>query len=366
MISADAVKSAISAVRYPEIDRPLVDLGLVQNVRVDGERVVLDVDLTTPASPHKGAIDRALREAALGVPGVAELEIRWNPLVRGRDVPPEDPIPGVKNVVLVLSGKGGVGKSSVAVNLSLALARSGASVGLLDADIYGPSIPTMMGIQGRPRATEHKKIEPLLRSGVKLMSIGFLLEDDRTAVIWRGPMLHGALLQFVGDVAWGKLDYLVMDLPPGTGDVALTISQRVRTTGAVIVTTPQEVAIADVYKAVAMCQKVAIPVLGVVENFSTFICPNCRHESQLFGSGGGDKIAEFSQSRIIGRIPLDPLVREWGDKGTPVVEAAPDSDVAQAFVRTAEALAAQITLEHYARTGTLEPVKQKARLPIVR
>ena len=365
MVSIDAVRSAIAGVKYPEIDRSLVELGLVQT-RVDGGRVVFDVDLTTPASPHRADVDRALRAAALAVPGVTELEIRWNPLVRSREIPLDDPVPGVKNVVLVLSGKGGVGKSSVAVNVSVALARAGAAVGLLDADLYGPSIPTMMGIQGRPRATAQKKIEPLLRSGVKLMSIGFLLEDDRTAVIWRGPMLHGALLQFVADVEWGKLDYLVLDLPPGTGDVAITLSQRVRTTGALMVTTPQEVALADVYKAVAMCQKVDIPILGVVENMASFVCPHCRQSSVLFGSGGGARVAEFAAAPLIGQIPLDPLVGVWGDKGTPVVEAEPESTVAQAFTRTAEALAARITLLHYGRLGTLAPVKQKARLPILR
>ncbi len=364
MASVESVQSAIARVVYPGIDRPLVELGLVQ-AKVDGARAILEVDLTTPASPHRAVIEKGLREAALSVSGIEEVELRWNPLVRPRDMAPDDPIPNVKNVVLVLSGKGGVGKSSVAVNLSIALARAGAAVGLLDADIYGPSIPTMMGIQGRPRGVDGK-IEPLARSGVKLMSIGFLLEDDRTAVIWRGPMLHGALMQFVGDVTWGKLDYLLFDLPPGTGDIALTISQRVRTTGAIVVTTPQEVALADVYKAVAMCQKVNIPILGVVENMSTYVCPQCRHESALFGSGGGEKVAEFAGTKVIGRIPLDPLVREWGDKGTPVVEARADSPGAIAFVSTAEALADRVTLEHYARTGTLEPIKQKTRLPIMR
>ncbi len=255
--------------------------------------------------------------------------------VRARAVGPDDPLPGVKNVVLVMSGKGGVGKSSVATNVAMALARTGYRVGLLDADIYGPSIPTMLGVSGRPVSLDGKRIEPLARFGVKLMSIGFLLEDPKAAVIWRGPMLHGALQQFMKDVTWGDLDFLVMDLPPGTGDIALTLSQRVKVTGAVMVTTPQSVATDDVYKSVSMCKKVNIPVLGVVENMSWFVdSAGVRHE--LFGKGGGQAVAEFAEAPLIGQVPLDPSVREWGDKGTPVVQAAPTSDVAKAFAAIAE------------------------------
>jgi len=255
--------------------------------------------------------------------------------VRARAVAADDPMPGVKNVVLVMSGKGGVGKSSVATNLSLALARSGYRVGLLDADIYGPSIPTMLGATGRPVSMDGKTIEPLARFGVKLMSIGFLQEDPKGAIIWRGPMLHGALQQFMKDVNWGELDFLVMDLPPGTGDVALTLSQRVRVTGAVVVTTPQTVATDDVYKSVSMCKKVNIAILGVVENMSWFVdSAGVRHE--LFGRGGGQAVADFAEAPLLGQIPLDPSVREWGDKGTPVVQAAPGSEVAKAFTAIAE------------------------------
>jgi ATP-binding protein involved in chromosome partitioning len=255
--------------------------------------------------------------------------------LRSRAVGPDDPLPGVKNVVLVVSGKGGVGKSSVATNLAMALLRTGWRVGLLDADIYGPSIPTMLGVSGRPVSLDGKTIEPLTRFGVKLMSIGFLLEDPKQAVIWRGPMLHGALQQFMKDVTWGDLDFLVIDLPPGTGDVALTLSQRVKVTGAVMVTTPQAVATDDVYKSVSMCKKVNIPILGVVENMSWFVdSAGVRHE--LFGKGGGQAIADFAETTLLGQVPLDPIVREWGDKGTPVVQAAPSSDVAKAFAAIAE------------------------------
>jgi len=254
-----------------------------------------------------------------------------------REVGADDPVPGVKNVILVMSGKGGVGKSTVATNLALALKAMGLKVGLLDADIYGPSIPTMLGISGQPMS-DGKRIQPLERFGVKLMSIGFLLEDSKSAVVWRGPMLHGALLQFLKDVEWGDLDFLLLDLPPGTGDIALTLSQKVRSNGSVIVTTPQEVALQDVYKSVSMNQKVGIPIVGVVENESYFVCGNCNEKHELFGSGGGQKIADFAGAPLLGQIPLFPEVRKWGDAGVPVVEAAPGSPPAEAFMQVARNL----------------------------
>jgi ATP-binding protein involved in chromosome partitioning len=254
-----------------------------------------------------------------------------------REIGTDDPVPGVKNVILVMSGKGGVGKSTVATNLALSLKALGLKVGLLDADIYGPSIPTMLGINGQPMS-DGKRIQPLERFGVKLMSIGFLLEDAKSAVVWRGPMLHGALLQFLKDVAWGDLDFLLLDLPPGTGDVALTLSQKVRSNGAVIVTTPQEVALQDVYKSVSMNQKVGIPIVGVVENESYFVCGNCNEKHELFGSGGGQKIADFAGAPLLGQVPLFPEVRKWGDAGVPVVEAAPGSPPAEAFMQVARNL----------------------------
>jgi ATP-binding protein involved in chromosome partitioning len=258
-----------------------------------------------------------------------------------REVAPDDPVPAVKAVVLVMSGKGGVGKSTVASNLAVALKRLGAKVGLLDADIYGPSVPTMFGVHGQP-LTDGDKIRPHERHGVKLMSIGFLLDDPKAAVVWRGPMLHGALLQFLKDVDWGELDVLLLDLPPGTGDVALTLSQRVRSTGAVIVTTPQDVALQDVYKSVSMAKKVGIPILGVVENESYFVCDGCEKRHEPFGSGGGQRIADFAGAPLLAQIPLEPSVREWGDAGTPVVEAAPGSASGRSFIALAEALVAEL------------------------
>jgi ATP-binding protein involved in chromosome partitioning len=256
---------------------------------------------------------------------------------KSRPASADDPLTGVKHVILVMSGKGGVGKSTTATNLAMALSKRGYRTGLLDADIYGPSIPTMLGVTGRPVSADGKTIEPLERFGIKLMSIGFLLDDPKSAVIWRGPMLHGALQQFLKDVAWGELDYLVLDLPPGTGDVALSLAQRTSVTGAVIVTTPQNVATDDVFKSVSMCVKVDIPVLGVIENMSWFIDPaGIKHE--LFGKGGGQAVAEFAKAPLLGQVPLDQTVREWGDKGTPVVQAAPDSPIARAFLDLADKL----------------------------
>jgi ATP-binding protein involved in chromosome partitioning len=292
--------------------------------------------------------------------------------LRARAVGADDPLPGVKNIVLVMSGKGGVGKSSVATNLTMSLARAGFRTGLLDADIYGPSIPTMLGVAGRPVSLDGKTIEPLSRFGIKLMSIGFLLEDPKAAVIWRGPMLHGALQQFMKDVSWGELDFLVMDLPPGTGDIALTLSQKVKVTGALIVTTPQAVATDDVFKSVSMCKKVNIPILGVVENMSWFVdSAGVRHE--LFGKGGGDAVAAFAGAPLFGQVPLDPSVREWGDKGTPVVQAVPGGEVAKAFAAIADRVVEACEAAHQEDGGGAGPLIDrsggsggKKRLPVTK
>ena len=270
--------------------------------------------------------------------------------LNSRTIGPEDPVPQVKNVVLVMSGKGGVGKSTVSTNLALALKRLGYRTGLLDADMYGPSIPTMFGITGRP-TSDGKKIVPLERFGIKLMSIGFMLEDAKAAVVWRGPMLHGALMQFLGDVSWGELDFLILDLPPGTGDVALTLSQKLQANGSLIVTTPQEVALADVFKSVSMNQKVGIPILGIVENNSYFICDGCEKKHELLGSGGGKQVAEFAQAPLLAQLPMDPRVQKWGDAGTPVVQAEPQSSIGQAFVELASKLVEEISAANEAASG---------------
>lgn len=347
--AVEQVNEALSAVVDPTFERTLGQLGTVSDVRVDGTRAAMTVRLSSPAEDVQRAVREGI-EAALRAIGVAEADVTFDVRVPTREATSTDPIPGVRNVVLVTSGKGGVGKSTVATNLALALKRAGTRVGLLDADVYGPSIPTMLGIQGHPRSTDGKKIRPLERFGVKLMSIGFLLEDPKQAVVWRGPMLHGALTQFLSDVDWGELDYLVLDLPPGTGDVALTLAQKCKLTGAVIVTTPQEVALQDVYKAINMCAKLQIPVLGVVENMSWFIdSAGVRHE--LFGRGGGQAIADFAEAPLLGQIPIDPEVRKWGDDGTPVVQAAPGSVAGKALTAVADALAARIAIAHFDRVG---------------
>ncbi|MBI5513057.1 MAG: Mrp/NBP35 family ATP-binding protein [Deltaproteobacteria bacterium] len=336
----------------------------MQGVQVDDQRVKVQLALLAPVSAHREALLREVREAAESC-GATAVDLEVTSQVRTRQTAGDDPCPEVKNVIPVVSGKGGVGKSTVATNLALALHRAGARVGLLDADIYGPSIPTMMGIMGRPVSRDGKAIEPLERFGMKIMSMGFLLEDPHTAVVWRGPMIQGALQQFLKDVSWGKLDYLILDLPPGTGDVALTLFQKVKVTGVVVVTTPQDVALMDVYKSVSMCQKLNAPVLGVVENMSYFIdSVGVRHE--LFGRGGGARVAEFAKAPLLGQVPMDSLVREWGDNGTPVVQAAPASPAARAFKDIAERVADRVTAMLFELYGGVAPTEGPRRLPIVR
>jgi ATP-binding protein involved in chromosome partitioning len=337
------VLQAIAHVMDPELNVSLVKAGMIKDVRVEGDLARFKIELTTPACPLKGKIqadtEQALREA-----GITRFQIEWGAKVRSAPAGTgtEQLITGVKNVVLVGAGKGGVGKSTVALNLAVALQRCGAKVGLLDADFYGPSIPTMTGIRGKPASRDGKTLEPMEAHGLKVMSIGFLVEPDQ-ALIWRGPMLHGALLQLVRDVNWGVLDYLIMDLPPGTGDVALSLSQNVRAAGAVLVTTPQDVALADVVRAKQMFDKVQIPVLGIVENMSTFICPHCEKETQIFHHGGGRKAAEAFGIPFLGEIPLELRVRQGGDEGVPVVASHPDGREATAFMEMARNIAGRIS-----------------------
>jgi ATP-binding protein involved in chromosome partitioning len=367
-ISVEKAHEALSQIREPEVGRTLTDLGMIENLEVDGDRVSLTIRLMTPAYGPRAPL-REHVEAALTKAGAASVSIEWAYRITQREIGPDDPCPGVANIILVMSGKGGVGKSTVATNLAMALSRSGAKTGLLDADMYGPSIPTMFGVNGRPSSLDGKKFLPLERFGLKLMSIGFMLEDSRQAVVWRGPMLQSALLQFLKDVDWGKLDYLVLDLPPGTGDIALTVSQKLRATGAIIVTTPQEVALQDVYKSVSMAQKVGIPILGVVENESYFVCDGCEKRHELFGSGGGEAIAEFAEAPLLGQIPLVPSVREWGDAGTPIVQAAPESLVAKALEEVALRLAGRISAHNLSEGRGLVIDRsggKNKRLPIAR
>ncbi|MEM7137216.1 MAG: Mrp/NBP35 family ATP-binding protein [Myxococcota bacterium] len=345
----ESVVQALRQVEDPIFRKSLGDLGTLLDARLEDDRVLAQIKVSSPSEEVRRALEERVRTAVAPL-GVNFVEVELKVDVPTRETTSADPIPEVRNVILVMSGKGGVGKSTVATNLALALRRLGSRVGLLDADIYGPSLPTMLGIEGHPTSKDGKRIQPLQRFGLKLMSIGFLLEDPKQAVVWRGPMLHGALQQFVSDVDWGGLDYLVLDMPPGTGDVALTIAQKLKITGAIIVTTPQEVALQDVYKSVSMCQKLNVPVLGVVENMSHFVdTAGVTHE--LFGSGGGQSIAEFANAPLLGQVPIDPKVREWGDQGTPVVQAAPSSPAGQVFSDIANALAEKIAVEHFERGG---------------
>jgi ATP-binding protein involved in chromosome partitioning len=349
-VSERDILAAMSKVMDPELHVDLVKAGMVKDIRLSGDTAKLKIELTTPACPMKGKIQADAEAALKQVSGLKSFEIEWGAQVRasprGTTAPGQGPLlPEVKNIILVGAGKGGVGKSTVALNLAVALARHGAKVGLLDADFYGPSIPVMTGINERPVSPDGKSLNPLEKFGLKVMSIGFLVEADQ-ALIWRGPMLHGALMQLVRDVRWGALDYLVLDLPPGTGDVALSLSQQVRASGAVLVTTPQDVALADVVRAKQMFDRVHIPVLGIVENMSQFVCPHCSKSTPIFHHGGGRKAAELFSIPFLGEIPLELKIRESGDKGTPVVASHPESTEAQAFMEVARNVAGRISTEN--------------------
>jgi ATP-binding protein involved in chromosome partitioning len=340
------VLAALGTVIDPELHVDIVKAGMVKDLKVSGADVSLKIELTTPACPLKDKIEKDVDAALAGVKGIGKRTVDWGARVRPAPMAqPSSLLPDVKNVVLVGAGKGGVGKSTVAVNLACALARCGAKVGLLDADFYGPSIPLMTGIRKKPHSLDGKRLEPLEAHGLKVMSIGFLIEPDQ-ALVWRGPMLHGALMQLVRDVNWGELDYLVLDLPPGTGDVALSISQQVRASGAVLVTTPQDVALADVVRAKGMFDKVHIPVLGIIENMSQFVCPHCNQATPIFDRGGGHKASEVMDIAFLGELPLDLKTRQGGDRGIPVVMGHPDSLEAQKFMEIARVVAGRISQEN--------------------
>ncbi|GAO04771.1 Mrp/NBP35 family ATP-binding protein [Anaeromyxobacter sp. PSR-1] len=349
-----AALEALKKVMDPELHRDLVSLGMVKDLVVEGDAVRLKVELTTPACPLKDTIGRDV-EGALRRAGFARVEIHWGAQVRSAPgVAQSSLTPGVKNIVLVGAGKGGVGKSTVAINLAVGLARQGAKVGILDADIYGPSVPILTGLDQKPTSRDGQKLDPLEAHGIKVMSIGFLIDPEQ-ALIWRGPMVTGALVQLLRDVNWGELDYLVLDLPPGTGDVPLTLAQNVRAAGVVLVSTPQDVALADVIRAKLMFDKVSIPVLGLVENMSAFVCPHCRHETAIFDKGGAQAAAEKMGVRFLGAVPIDLAIREGGDKGVPVVAGAPDSPQAEAFLSVARNVAGAVSTQ----------VLKAPRLPVI-
>jgi ATP-binding protein involved in chromosome partitioning len=349
-----AALDALKKVMDPELRRDIVTLGMVKDLTVEGDRVRLKVELTTPACPLKETIGKDV-EAALRAAGARQVEIAWGAQVRGAPgVAKAQLTPGVKNIILVGAGKGGVGKSTVAVNVAVALGRLGAKVGILDADIYGPSIPILTGVTQPPASSDGQRLDPFNAHGVKVMSIGFLIEPDQ-ALVWRGPMVTGALIQLLRDVSWGELDYLVLDLPPGTGDVPLTLAQNVRAAGVILVSTPQDVALADVIRAKLMFDKVSIPVLGLVENMSSFVCPHCRQETAIFDKGGARAAAEKMGIRFLGEVPLDLAIREAGDRGVPVVAGQPESPQAQAFLAVARNVAGAVSTQ----------VLKAPRLPVI-
>jgi len=353
-----SILDALKVVRDPDLNRDIVSLGFIKDLTVDGGRVAFTIELTTPACPVKDRLKAEAEHAVRAVAGVTSVDIEMTAAVRTAALPEgaRQPVAGVKNVIAVGAGKGGVGKTTVAVNLAVALAQMGSRVGMIDGDIYGPNVPMMLGLHTELVADEQGRIIPAERYGVRVVSMGFLTQED-SAVIWRGPMLHGAIQQFFRQVVWDNLDYLIVDLPPGTGDVALSLSQSVPVSGAIVVTTPQQVALADTRRAVRMYQKLNIRPLGLIENMSHFECPNCGHESDIFGRGAGEGLAHALEIPFLGRLPIYEPIRIGGDGGHPIVLAEPDSAAARAFRSVAEQAAAQISIASYSRVIPLTPVR---------
>ena len=342
-VTQEQVLSVLRSVQDPDLHKDIVSLGFVKDVRVAGGEVDFTIELTTPACPVRDVMKAEAEQKVAALPGVTAARANMTAAVRARGGFGKQAVPGIKNIVAVGAGKGGVGKSTTAVNLALALAATGAKVGLMDGDVYGPNLPQMLGVTGQPEASADKTIIPPEAHGVKVMSMGMLVPPDQP-VIWRGPMLHGAVQQFMRDVAWGELDYLIVDLPPGTGDVSLSMAQSVPVAGAVLVTTPQGVSVSDVRKAVGMFRQLNIPVLGVVENMSYFVCGHCNERTEIFGHGGGARMAEELGIPFLGEVPIDTRVRSGGDEGQPIVVAEPDAPAAQAFRGVAGRVAAQISI----------------------
>ncbi len=365
-VEEDAVWTALKTVREPELRRDVVALDMIRDLKIsDGGKVSLTLAPADAGRPLKDGIESEIKAAVIMVPGVTGVQIETpsgGESGATRKSTPTAVPSGIRNIIGIASGKGGVGKSTVSVNLAVALASTGARVGLLDADIYGPNIPLMAGVNGQqpdvlqvdaPDGSRVELIEPIRNYGIKIMSMGFLLSEDQP-VVWRGPMLNSALRQFLGQVAWGDLDYLVVDLPPGTGDVQISLIQLAKITGIVHVTTPQDVALQDVRRGVAMFAQQNVPTLGVIENMSFFECPNCRQRTEIFSTGGGQRTASELGIPFLGAIPLDTAIRIAGDTGRPLVAAAPDSPQARLFLDAAVRLAAQVEVQN-SQTGAASP-----------
>lgn len=344
-VTQDQIKEAIKGYTEPHLEKDLVSAKAVKEIVIEGGQVKIEIELGFPAKGARIAIANAVKEKVEAVEGVSSADVRvdWK-MVAHSVQKGVDSIKNVKNVIAVASGKGGVGKSTTAVNLALALTAEGANVGILDADIYGPSQPRMLGVEGRPESKDGKSLEPMVSHGIQAMSIGFLIEEE-TPMIWRGPMVTQALEQLLNDTNWTDLDYLIIDLPPGTGDAQLTLAQKVPVSGAVIVTTPQDIALLDARKGLKMFEKVEVPVLGIVENMSTHVCSNCGHEEHIFGKGGGAHMAEQHDVDLLGSLPLDIRIREETDGGVPTVVAEPDSHIAEIYREIARKTAAKLSLK---------------------
>jgi ATP-binding protein involved in chromosome partitioning len=355
-VSEAQVLDALRSVMDPDLHRDIVSLGFIRNMKIEGGRVAFDVNLTTPACPVKDRLRDQARQAVLAIPGVEDARVNMTAEVRRPPAPSTAALQNVKNIVAVGSGKGGVGKSTVAANIAASLARSGARVGLLDADIYGPSIPMMMRGSRPAEVRPDNTIEPADAHGTKVMSMGYLTPGDQP-LIWRGPMAHKALQQCLLGVNWGELDYLIVDLPPGTGDVHLTLVQTVPVTGGVIVSTPQDVGLQISMKTLRMFQQTKVPILGIVENMSYYVCPHCGGRDDLFGHGGAEAAAKSLDVPFLGAIPLDPAIRRAADEGTPVVVAEPESNSGKAMAAVTGALAQQVSIRAF-RNITLSIVEE--------
>jgi ATP-binding protein involved in chromosome partitioning len=358
-ISEQAVLEALRRVEEPELHRDIVTLNMVKDITIQEGRVGLTIVLTTPACPLKTEIEKRVQAEVRRIPGVISVEVKWDASVpRGRALGDRGPIPGVRNIIAIASGKGGVGKTTVAVNLAIALERMGARVGLMDGDVYGPNVPLMMGNHDQPHLVADNHIAPLEAYGVKLISMGHLNPGDRP-LIWRGPMLHSVVQQFLRNVAWGELDYLVVDLPPGTGDVQLSLIQSVPVSGAVIVTTPSTVALADVRKAVEMFRQVNVEILGIVENMSYFSCPHCGGKIDVFGHGEGERMATQFSVPFLGEVEIDPRIRIGGDTGRPVAAAGEGADGAKSFYLFARQVAARLSVANLTGASQLVQIQME-------